>query len=360
MLKEPDILYDLVISRSMVNKYKKYGFYANIGDTIQVTAAVLIDAGSVMKLNCVCDACGKEFKRQARQIKERLAKDQYCTSCGIQSTSLKNKDHIGIPKQQIKDTLELEKYGTLGLSREEKNIRTCMNRYGVPNVFYLEETKEKSKLTCMERYGVHNPMQSREVIEQREQNFLEQYGVTNLSKLPVVIQKIKDTKEERYGNPNYTNSEKRKQTNLERYGVPHTNYVLEIQDRRIASLKEYCQSQEFFDRRKELREEKGWGEFRDDRSDWDKYRFEVWCYTNQNNLALLENYDKRGLAGVEGSYQLDHKISVKYGFDNNIPPHIIGNINNIEMVPWFDNLSKGPRCTLSIEELLELINNTKD
>jgi len=63
--------------------------------------------------------------------------------------------------------------------------------------------------------------------------------------------------------------------------------------------------------------------------------------TRQQNLSILENFDKpRGLCGVDGAYQLDHIVSIKYGFDNNINPEIIGSIYNLRFVTWEVNRSK--------------------
>ena len=76
-------------------------------------------------------------------------------------------------------------------------------------------------------------------------------------------------------------------------------------------------------------------------SDWEKYKNEVWRITNQQPLQLLENYDKRGTSGLEGAYQIDHVYSVLKGFKNQIPPFLIGNINNLQMLPWLDNVKKG-------------------
>lgn len=76
-------------------------------------------------------------------------------------------------------------------------------------------------------------------------------------------------------------------------------------------------------------------------SDWDKYKNEVWRITNQQPLQLLENYDKRGQSGVEGAYQIDHIYSVLKGFKNSVPPALIGDIKNLQMIPWIDNVRKG-------------------
>lgn len=92
------------------------------------------------------------------------------------------------------------------------------------------------------------------------------------------------------------------------------------------------------------------------KSEYAKYKGLVAYYTNKQNLSLLENSDKpRGLAGTPGNYQLDHMVSVRYGFDNNIPPEIIGDISNLRFIPWEENLSKGMKCVnkIIIEQSIE-------
>lgn len=76
-------------------------------------------------------------------------------------------------------------------------------------------------------------------------------------------------------------------------------------------------------------------------SDWEKYKNEVWRITNQQPLMLLENFDKRGPSGQEGAYQIDHMYSILKGFKNQIPPALIGDIKNLQMLPWLENLQKG-------------------
>jgi hypothetical protein len=49
----------------------------------------------------------------------------------------------------------------------------------------------------------------------------------------------------------------------------------------------------------------------------------------------------RGLAGQDGVYHLDHIVSIRYGFDNNIPPEDIAKVENLQMLPWKENISKG-------------------
>jgi len=72
-----------------------------------------------------------------------------------------------------------------------------------------------------------------------------------------------------------------------------------------------------------------------------KYRRAVQKVTKQQNISLLENYDKlRGLCGVEGAYQLDHIISIVKGYEEGIAPEVIGDISNLQIIPWKENLLK--------------------
>lgn len=82
-------------------------------------------------------------------------------------------------------------------------------------------------------------------------------------------------------------------------------------------------------------------EYRDSLPEWKAYKIDVWRLTNQQPLHLLENYDKRGVNGQDGAYTLDHKVSIKRGFIENIPPDTIAHIDNLQMLPWEENITKG-------------------
>lgn len=71
------------------------------------------------------------------------------------------------------------------------------------------------------------------------------------------------------------------------------------------------------------------------------YKLEVWTITNKQPLNILENIEKRGKAkkGTD-NYQLDHIIPIRYGYLNNIDPKIVGNIKNLRMIPWKQNIKR--------------------
>jgi len=87
--------------------------------------------------------------------------------------------------------------------------------------------------------------------------------------------------------------------------------------------------------------------------DFYKYKRMVRRYTLKNNLTELKNYNKRGRLEIPGSYNLDHKFSIKAGFDNNIPPYIIGNISNLEFITSIDNQKKKIKCSITKQQLYE-------
>lgn len=76
-------------------------------------------------------------------------------------------------------------------------------------------------------------------------------------------------------------------------------------------------------------------------SNFKEYKQKVLHITKQQPVHLLPNSDKlRGLAGTPGAYQLDHIVSIKKGHENNISPAAIGNIKNLQFLPWKENLLK--------------------
>lgn len=87
--------------------------------------------------------------------------------------------------------------------------------------------------------------------------------------------------------------------------------------------------------------------------DFIRYKTIVMMHTNKQKLHLLDNFNKRG----KYEYHLDHKYSIASGFKNNINPELIGNINNLEMLTWQENISKNNKCSITIDQLINLTNN---
>jgi hypothetical protein len=82
---------------------------------------------------------------------------------------------------------------------QEKVKKTVKEKYGVENVFQLNEIKEKSKKTLQKKYGVDHSTQSKKIRERIKLNNLKKYGVEYPQMLPEIKQKQKETLLKNYG-----------------------------------------------------------------------------------------------------------------------------------------------------------------
>ena len=179
---------------------------------------------------------------------------------------------------------------------------------------------------------------------------------TKCSKLSTSTQeKYENTMIEVYGvNHNMKTEEsldKRKKTWLEKYGKESISQVEEIKEKQLEN------------RRKTLENYGHWTKLKD-KSEWELYRRKVMEFTRQSlNKYGEERFGKhwkllRGPNRIgQDNYQIDHKISKKEGFINNIDPSLIGHIENLELIHWKTNNKKKTKSSITLEELLLSINS---
>ena len=210
----------------------------------------------------------------------------------------------------------------------EQMIKTNLEKYGVENVFQNKKIIDKCKKTKLIKYddGDYNNR------EKCNKTVKEKYGVDNIFQLEEIKNLSKQTKKEIYGNEHYINLEKACQTKLKKYGDKNFNNREKMFETRFGI---------------------SYNEYLEQLPDYIRYRNEVLKFTRKQPLNLLKNYDKRR----PKDYHLDHRFSIKQGFIENIPPFIIGNIVNLEMLPWRDNVSKNYKCSMIKEELFEKFDN---
>lgn len=67
---------------------------------------------------------------------------------------------------------------------------------------------------------------------------------------------------------------------------------------------------------------------------------------NPNNLEI-------GSFSGEDLYHVDHIVSIKDGFENNIPPYIMASKFNLQMLLVEDNCSKSRKSTMEIDNLID-------
>jgi hypothetical protein len=95
------------------------------------------------------------------------------------------------------------------------------------------------------------------------------------------------------------------------------------------------------------------------RTEFYRYKAVVTYLTEKLRNKLTIGY-VTGLAGIEGAYHIDHKYSILNGYKNKISPLVIGHLQNLEMIPWKENVSKHAKCSVSIEKLLQETGYSKE
>ncbi|MBT6937170.1 MAG: HNH endonuclease [Candidatus Marinimicrobia bacterium] len=70
-----------------------------------------------------------------------------------------------------------------------------------------------------------------------------------------------------------------------------------------------------------------------------KYYSKVTSITKKQDITILPNHEKRG----KYKWELDHIIPIARGWRKKISPYIIGDISNLQMLPWRENLLKSDK-----------------
>jgi len=260
------------VNNRAMKYYRNKGYICNVGDILEIKVEDLTK-GSLYKIGVKCDLCGKE---------KLLRYDVYC----------KNIHNDGY-------------YACRGKCGHIKAIATNLNKYGVKNCSYIKENiekanktklnkqesdpllssiiKEKRKNTVLKRYGSENPIQVVEFFEKMKATTLKNHGVEYIAQNPNFVKKAKQTK---IKNGNQMPDELKTPFELYRAKVDNLTHNL-----------------------KNILYE-----------NWDGYDY----YDNEyikNNLQL--KYTNKLYPTI------DHKISVYYGFNNNISIEEIGSLSNL-------------------------------
>jgi len=297
------------------NYYNKLGYNCKNGDIIEINIKDL-PKGSHTKVNVKCDICGNEKELIYKQYNNNISKYNLY-SCSEKCANFKNKLTCK------------EKYGEENYNNRESAEETCLKVYGVSSSNKLEGKKEKAKNTCIERYGAKSPTENKQVFEKVKKTNLERYGIENIGKVEKFKEKSKKTCLEKYGHEFIFKTDlfkgKSKNTMLERYGVEFTNQSKELKIKsEITRIKNGNQL---------TTEEKNLFLI---------YSRRVEHLTKIKKDFFLQNWD--GYDYYDGEYikdnfvlhpnnklypTIDHKISVYYGFHNNILPEELSDLSNL-------------------------------
>jgi hypothetical protein len=263
----------------------------------------LLSNSSNVKINCKCDICHKErhITYQKYKESEKLYGEYSCQKCSHNKRRITN-----IEKYGVENYVETKEF-------ENKSKITINKKYGCDNTFQNEKIKEKIKNTILEKYGADHISKTEHFKNSNIKSCLNKYNVEYYYQSLDFKLKSDNTKLKLYNDIYYSNREKAKNTRIKNGNM--------ISDENL--------------------------------NNWKLYKRLVWKLTHRNKKQLFKNwtgydfYDNEyimenlSLNKYDKNYPtVDHKISVKYGFDNNILPMIISDINNLCITKRIINCKK--------------------
>ena len=371
-----------------ISKYRDKGYVCDVNDIIEVRIED-VPILSMIKVDVVCDICFNKNNVLYSGYNKNINNGNFysCKKCSIIKTKKTNLEKYGgnsplcseIIKEKVKKT-NLKKYGveygTQNITIKEKTKKTNLKRYGVDNpskskeiIEKIKETKsvkseeqlleikEKIKKTNLEKYGVEYGFQNEKIKEKIKETNLEIYGVENPGQCKEIKEKMKETSFNKYGVSYPVQSlevkEKIKKTNLIRYGVENTGQCKEIKEKiKITKILNGNQISDELKTDFQIYKDKIYNStllLKDELlNKWDGYD-----YYDKEYIKNNFNLDRNDL-----SYPtIDHKISIYYGFLNNIEEEKIFNINNLCITKRTHNCKKNK---LIEEEFLEKLNINKN
>lgn len=161
------------------------------------------------------------------------------------------------------------------------------------------------------------------------------------------VSKRRSTKTLKYNNPNYNNSAKISATKYKASDIEKRNIRIKWQQAtKCTQLSDFHTTETWYHRSLRL-ELEGKIVPKSERTDWYNYKTAVRYLTEQTyvkyqHIINPHNYT-RGLAGIDGVYQLDHIMSIKQCFELKVPVSQAASVNNLQMLPWIDNIKKSSK-----------------
>lgn len=205
--------------------------------------------------------------------------------------------------------------------KKEKIEKTCLYKYGVKNIG--EVTRDKASNTMLKKYGVDNFSKTEEFKSKYKETCLEKYGEEHIFKTGSFKEKTREFFKKNYGEDWSTKNK-------------------EIVERGLKTKKQKGIIYKWSD-----------NELKDIQS----YRRSVSYYTEKTYEEYKDIINPNGLDRGIRSNHIDHIFPVIEGWKNRIDPKVISNYKNLRLIDSYDNLSKGERTNISVDEFYEMINS---
>lgn len=222
--------------------------------------------------------------------------------------------------------------------------------------------KSKVRSTNNKRYGGNSPMASKDVLDKQKAVIKDKYGVNNISQHESVKRKKMETSLKNNGTEYpaqcQTVKDKMKATTLQRYGKEYASQTKAFREAvKATTLRKYGvenvgQSTVVKKAIREANVLAGNWLPSEKMPDYELYKRQVWKETNKHKNSL-PNYNLRGQSHINiNAHHIDHRFSIYEGFSKNILPTIIGGVKNLSMINGVENMKKGSKCSVTLEDIL--------
>ena len=320
MIKEDKVLVKINLRNS--THYKKYGY-----DISQKELLVNIDEltkSSKSRVTAICEICSSENSVTYGKYnvnRNRNNKGYYsCFKCKNLEKEKTCLDKYGVKSYSMtSDFKELDRTDWNIKEGYIKGREKIIEKYGVDSYFKTKESKEYNKKW----------MSSDEFKEKSKIKLIEVYGVDSYSKTDKFKFDIESKKD--------LILDKIRETFIRKYNIDWASKLNIVKDK-VRKTKE--------DNGSVIPDEL--------LCDWNIYKRKVRNITNSNKKHLYENwngndyYDNELIKGYLSHTSthrfyptIDHKISVYFGFMNNISPEEIGSLDNLCITKRYINSMKG-------------------
>lgn len=360
----------VTITSKNLKYYSDRGFECSSGDVLDIDIS-LIPKMSHNIVIAICEICGKENELPYSKYNFNISRGGFysCKSC----SSKKRKD-TNIVKYGVdvifkrEDVKERSKKWMSSDEFKSKSKESIMLKYGVDSYSKTEEFKnlisnlnisnqdsirEKREATCLEKYGYKSIL---EVPNLKEEGMLKKYGTKYPFLVPEIKEKIQSTNLDKFGHispfGNREIQEKCINRVMELYGVDN-----------VWKNKDMINS--FIERKKELGIY-----YKDDeiKNKYLKFRKKVVYLTYKNKSKLLEIWD--GNDFYTGEYiknnfnlnfndhkypTIDHKVSIFFGYINNIDINELISLDNLCWTTRLNNLRKSKKEIFTFQSELKLM-----
>lgn len=243
-----------------------------------------------------------------------------------------------------REILNIEKYGVKNISQlkevKEKKENTSIKKYGTKHSLQSEIVKNKIKRTCLEKFG-HEYMLSNKEIRVR---------ITD-SKMKKFLPKMKKILDEL--NLEFLDEQYLFAHHVHNYKCKNCGFLFKRNWNEIQQYGFRCP----------ICNPRNWSCIPNELlTNYKEYRKRVNTITERSikEKFTSEELVKRGRAGVDGAYHIDHIFSITEGFLHNIPFYIIGHSCNLRLIPWLENNKKHSKCDISMNELYRLVESSEN